>query len=111
MVEPPEGTSLQLVLSSDEETPVAYSNFAQVTFTPLDFTLHFGRYHVPALLEPPEGGLKAPVQPIVKVTIPLTLVRGLIRVLERQIDAWEGSFEQPLPDQPDAARPPAERQP
>lgn len=107
----PQEAALRLVTTPDADIPPVYSNFVQVTFTPLDFTLHFGSYVIPALSEPPSGSeIQVPVRAIAKVSVPLSLVRGIVRVLERQINAWEESFGQPVPDQPEGVRPAVESQ-
>jgi hypothetical protein len=88
------------------ETPAVYSNFAQATVSPHDMTLHFGWFAVPPLMEPPEETVQVPIRPLVKVTIPLNLVRGTIALLQRQLEAWEGSYGQQMPTEPpSAARP------
>lgn len=71
-----------------------YSNFAQATVSPNDLTIHFGWYAIPALDQPPTGVVDVPIRPLVKVTLPLNLVRGTINLLERQLEAWETSFGQ-----------------
>jgi hypothetical protein len=95
------GVQLRLVPSADSfEIPIVYSNFAQVTVSPHDLTFHFGYYAIPAFTEPPQGVVDVPVRPMVKVTLPLSLVRNLIHVLEAQAEQWEGNFGQPLPAEP-----------
>jgi hypothetical protein len=106
---PPE-SALRLVTPPDGDAPTVYSNFVQVTFTPLDFTFHFGRYAIPAFTEPPPGEIQVPVQAVGKVTVPLSLVRGIMRVLQSQIDGWETTFGEPVPDQPEVVRPAEDRQ-
>lgn len=82
------------------ETPAVYSNFAQATISPFDLTLHFGWYALPALTEAPTEPVTVPVRQVVKVTIPLNLVRGTIALLESQLEAWERSFAQQVPEDP-----------
>jgi hypothetical protein len=41
-----------------------------------------------------------PVRPLVKVSLPLNLTRGLLRALESSMVAYEQAFGQPVPDQP-----------
>lgn len=74
------------------ETLALYSNFAQATMSPHDMTMHFGWYAIPPLIEPPEGAVDVEIRPLVKVTIPLNLVRGVIDLLERQLSSWQESF-------------------
>jgi hypothetical protein len=85
------------------DTPAVYSNFAQATISPHDMTLHFGWYAIPPLLERPEETVEVPIRPLVKVTIPLNLVRGTIALLQRQLESWEESFGQAAPDEPQPA--------
>jgi hypothetical protein len=86
------------------DVPGLYANHVQVTFTPEDFTLHLGWYVIPPLREPPpEDILEVAVRPLLKVTLPLNLVRGVVAVLENQIEAWERSFEMQLPQHPNPA--------
>lgn len=98
-----EREATQLHLFRDPETPLPpalYSNHAQVTFTPEDFSLHFGWYEVPPLTEPPEGGrLSVEIDPRARIVLPLNFLRNLIAVLEAQIEAYEMSFG-PLPEHP-----------
>lgn len=77
--------------------PAMYANFAQATLAQHDLTLFFGWYATPPLNEPPEGPVDVPVRPLVGVSVPLGIVRPLIRVLEAQADAWEQSSGQKLP--------------
>jgi hypothetical protein len=91
-----EPREMRLHLSGDPEAPPPpplYSNYIQVTFTPEDFAMHFGWYALPPLSEPPEDDtLNVGVQPVARVVLPLNLMRSVIAVLERQLDAYEQSF-------------------
>jgi hypothetical protein len=103
----PEEASAQLHIRRLPESPEPaplYSNHVQVNFTPEDFTMHLGWYAVPPLTEPPEGGIvEAPVEPVARVVLPAILIRNLIALLQRQVDAYEHSFG-PIPPHP--AKPP-----
>ncbi len=79
--------------------PSYYSNFAQVGISPYEFTVHFSRISMPLVSAPPvePKTFEVTPQPIVSVSIPLNLVRGLIRALEGQVENWEKTFRQPLP--------------
>lgn len=101
----PEGFQLQLI-TPPEYPPGPYSNFVQATFTPHDFTIYFGSFNLPPVSEQPQEALQVPVRPVVTVSVPLNLVRGLIGVLQSQIANWEGSFGQPFPEPPGLGRPP-----
>jgi len=88
--------------NAEDDVPRLYANFVQATMSPLDLTFHFGWYALPTTEEPPRGGgeIPVPVRPVAKVSIPLPLVKGILRVLESQLAAWEQNFGTPVPDQP-----------
>jgi hypothetical protein len=104
----PEPTAVRIVASPElGDTMALYANFVQLSYTPHDFTLHFGWYTIPALTEPPPPGeLLAPVRPLAKVAVPLNLVKAIGELIARQAASWEEAFG-PLPDQPSPAAPPA----
>jgi hypothetical protein len=96
----------QLHLRPDADAPQPrplYSNYIQANFTPEDFTLRFGWYAIPALAEPPEGPLVVDVEPMARIVIPLNLMKNLIALLQRQLQAYEESFGEipPHPNKPD----------
>ena len=94
---PPEEQRGQFQIRPSQEigdTPAVYANFVQGTVTPFDLTLHFGWYAIPPLMENPGGIVDVPVRPIIKVSLPLSLVRGTIGLLEAQLRAWEDAFGQ-----------------
>lgn len=94
-------TTLRVVPPSDYSgVPSLYANFVQITMSPHDFRLMFSHYAFPPMPEPRPAEIDAPVQPLVTVTIPLNLMKGLIRALETQVDKWEEGFREPVPDQP-----------
>jgi len=88
----------RLVPPSYAEAPAVYSNFVQGTISPQDLTLYFGWYGVPPLAEPPTESVDIPIRPVMAVSIPLTLIHGVIRVLQSQVAAWEASTGQPFPE-------------
>ena len=99
----PEGTPTTLRLRRDPDAPQPppiYANQVNVTFTPEDFTIHLGWYAIPALTEEPEGQIELQVEPVARVVLPLNLVRGVIAVLQKQIEAYEQSFNTTLPEHP-----------
>ncbi len=80
--------------------PSLYANYVQVTMSPHDFRLLLGSFAFPPLAEPRSGEVGVPIEPVASITLPLNLVRGLIRALETQAAGWEAAFKEPLPDQP-----------
>lgn len=82
LVQPPESADI----------PAIYSNFIQATITPLDLTLHLGWYALPPLTEAPTETIQVEVRPLTKVSLPINLVPGVIRVLQAQMDAWQETF-------------------
>jgi Protein of unknown function (DUF3467) len=93
-------TQLHIGRDSDAEQPApTYANHVQVTFTPEDFTLYFGWYAVPPLLEPPKTTVEVHVEPMSRVVVPLNLMPSLVALLQRQIEAYEQSFGK-LPEHP-----------
>jgi hypothetical protein len=75
------------------DTPLLYANFFQATVSQLDITLHLGWYTLPPFLEPPEEEeVQVPVRPLLKLSLPLSLVPGIITVLQAQLESWQQSF-------------------
>jgi hypothetical protein len=111
----PEPKPTRLHISAPAEigdVPALYSNFVQVSFTPNDLTLHLGWYALPTYGEPPPAEtIEVGVRPLVKVSLPLTLIRGLIGALQTTVEAYEESFGQPMPDQPSQSNPAAQIEP
>ena len=100
-----QSVQLRVQPSPDAPEPAPlYSNRVQINFTPEDFLFYFGWYSVPPLAEPPEGGLlDVPVEPVARVVLPVILIRNVIALLQRQLEAYENSFG-PIPEHP--AKPP-----
>jgi hypothetical protein len=98
-----EGQPVELHISRPESgdyPPPAYANQVQVTYTPEDFTLHFGWYSIPPLDAPPlDGVIEAPVAAIARVVLPLNLARNLAALIEHQARQYEKSFG-PIPEHP-----------
>ncbi len=98
-------TTLRISAPSDwSDVPSQYANFVQVTMSPHDFRLLFGHYAFPPLPEPRPAEVVVPIEPQVAVTIPLNLMKGLIRALQTQVDRWEEGFREPVPEQPQPER-------
>jgi hypothetical protein len=98
---------VRIVAPTDmSQAPSYYSNFVQVGISPYEFALHFSRISMPIVSEPPAELVVFDVspQPVVSMSIPLNLVRGLIRALEGQAENWERTFHQPLPTEPSSAQ-------
>ena len=97
----PAPVQLQIVPKPDAERPApGYSNHLRVNFTPEDFTLEFGWYTIPSVDEPPEdGNLRAEIEPVARIVLPLNLMRNVIALLERQLANYERSFG-PIPEHP-----------
>jgi hypothetical protein len=96
---------LRLVRDPEQPQPAPiYANQMNVTYTPEDFTFHFGWYAIPPLAEPPaDGTLTVAVESMARVVLPLNLIPNLVALLQRQISAYEENFG-PLPEHPN--RPP-----
>jgi hypothetical protein len=84
---------LTIVPAPTAGAPRGYANNLRVTFTAEDFTLFFGCYSTPPMDAPPKSGeIKAQVEPVMNVTIPLNILRSVIAVLQRQLDSYEENF-------------------
>jgi hypothetical protein len=89
----------RLVAPNYADIPATYSNFAQATVSQHDLTIFFGWYATPPLTEPPTEPIEIPVRPLMAVSIPIGIIRPLIRVLEAQAAAWEQTHGQKLGEQ------------
>jgi hypothetical protein len=90
---PTGGANFQLVPSPETEgVPVIYANFFQGTVSPHDLTMHLGWFAIPALLDPPTETVQVPVRPLMKVSLPLSIVPGVIEVLQSQLQTWRDTF-------------------
>jgi hypothetical protein len=99
----PSAVSVGLHISADAlpETPGAYANFVQASFSPLDVTMRFSWYATPALEAPPPptaDRIEVPTFPVGIVTIPLGLVRPLAQLLNSLADGWESNTGHAIPD-------------
>jgi hypothetical protein len=103
MAETPEQREVELRIAWDLDAafpPPLYTNYMGASFTPEDFTLLLGWYAPPISAEvSPDGGVDARVQPVARVVLPLNLLRNVIALLERQVEAYERSFG-PIPAHP-----------
>jgi hypothetical protein len=101
--------SFRLSPPSYADVPAAYSNFVQATLAQHDLTIFFSWYATPPLAdEPPTESVDVPVRPVAAVSVPLGILRPLIRLLEQQAAVWEQSTGQKLPDK-QAAKPAADK--
>jgi Protein of unknown function (DUF3467) len=85
---------VRVVIDPSEEAAVYYANYAEVGFGQHEFVVSFAR--VPAKLnleqiEEAKGGTLR-VEPSVQITIPPTLLPGLIRALSTMKDAYEKAW-------------------
>jgi hypothetical protein len=99
-VEPAHEAQARLVPPTGMGGPqILYANFVQVSTSPHDFTLHFSWFTSPLMSEPPPPGsvIEITPRPLASISIPLTLVQGIITVLQSQVDAWEAAFQRPFP--------------
>jgi hypothetical protein len=111
-IEPPITMAMRLVPpdTSGGEQAIVYSNFVQASISPHDLTMHFSWYSTPTLSEPPAGPIDVPVRgPLVSVSIPLNLIKPVIRVLEAQIASYESSTGQRLPSHEPGTQPKQEQ--
>ena len=97
---PPKATkeeklSIRFVVDDDDEVASIYVNFAEIAHSRHELTAFFAQ--LPGKLGPDtiatarETG-ELHVKPTVKLTLPPTLARGLIRALSSQIDAYEKQY-------------------
>jgi hypothetical protein len=98
-------TQLRLGWKKDAEFPLpVYANYVQGSFTPEDFTINLGVYALPptpAISD--EGAIDIEVQPVVRVVLPLNLMRSVIALLQLQLQNYEANFGpiQEHPNKPD----------
>lgn len=85
----------QIVVGDGVDIPSYYSNFIEVGHSQHEFVLNFVR--TPSALSPSrmeavrEAG-KIVVEPMLQVTIPPTLVPGLLKALQLQKDKYNSAF-------------------
>jgi hypothetical protein len=96
-----EEVQLRISWDPDYVEPAApiYSNFVGGSLTPEDISLVFGWYFVGPTSAPVNGVVEATAKPVARVVLPLNLVRNLIGLLERQVEAYERNFG-PIPPHP-----------
>jgi Protein of unknown function (DUF3467) len=92
---PVETLTVRVVVDEDDATIPVYVNWAEVAHSRHDFLLQF--LQLPAKFGPDTrariaetGELR--VQPIVRVIMPPTLIRGLIKALEAQMEKYQDRY-------------------
>ena len=82
--------------------PKLYANYIQVGMSPYDFVMYFSRFSLPILpVDLTENRVvELTPEPVASITIPLNLMRGLIRALQAQMENWEQTFREPVPAEP-----------
>jgi hypothetical protein len=76
-----------------EEDKFFYSNAISINHTPWDFAMHFAYVVMPQIPQPSSAGkLEIKAKRVAVVNIPATLVRGLIRALETNLERYEGVY-------------------
>ena len=74
---------------TEEERPL-YGNAILVNHTPWDFALHFSHVVAPVAAKPaPSGEVEVKAKKVAVISIPATLVRGLIAALQTNLDRYE----------------------
>ena len=72
-----------------------YSNYAEVTHSGWDFVLSFARIatkYPPEQIQAIQSSGKIVVDPLVQVTLPPKVAKGLIVALQKQCDSYEKMF-------------------
>ena len=73
-----------------EQDDVRYANYIAVNHTPWDFSLHFGLVTAPIGPQKQTSGVvEIPVKKLVTVNIPTTIIKGLIKALETNVELYE----------------------
>ncbi len=75
-----------------DEGRVLYANVITVNHTPWDFALHFYNLVVPVHTEKAEEPVDLTAKKTAVVSIPVTLVRGLIGALQTNLERYEQSY-------------------
>lgn len=75
-----------------DEGRVLYANVITVNHTPWDFALHFYNLVVPVRTDEPEEPVDLTAKKTAVVSIPVTLVRGLIEALQTNLERYEQSY-------------------
>ena len=89
-----EAVELRLVPADFSGAPLMYANFIQGTAAQHDMTLYLGWYSTPPFGgEKPTEPVDIPVRPLASVTVPISLVPGLIRVLQAQLSVHQAAAE------------------
>lgn len=95
-----EPQKVRLELEPLEKAPErTYSNYVLVNSTQWDFTLHFGHVVLPTAkpkLDEETGEVITEAKCVARVTVPVSLVKGIIQALQTQISQYESLYG-PLP--------------
>ncbi len=76
---------------TSEANTLLYSNAVQINHSPWDFALHFAQLVVPT--NPSKGqSVEIKARPVAVINIPVTLVRGLIKALQTNIETYEKNY-------------------
>lgn len=74
---------------TEEERPL-YANAILVNHTPWDFALHFSHVVTPIAAKPASSGeVEVKAKKVAVISIPATLVRGLLDALQTSLDRYE----------------------
>src|ERR1700733_7222939 len=95
--QPVQEVTAQVHLSPQTDTPSYYVNYIGVTHTAYDFTLSAVRIPTPFTdeqIELAKNGQQIPVEPIVQLVIPASLVDGLMKALTDQKERHAKTLEQ-----------------
>jgi hypothetical protein len=95
--QPVQEVTAQVRLSPQTDTPSYYVNYIGVTHTAYDFTLSAVRIPTPFTdeqIELAKNGQQIPVEPIVQLVIPASLVDGLMKALTDQKERHAKTLEQ-----------------
>jgi hypothetical protein len=76
---------------TEADTPL-YSNAILVNHTPWDFALHFSQIITPIRPPKTDGPLEIVGKKIAVISVPVTLVRGLITALQTNLDKYEQQY-------------------
>lgn len=69
-----------------------YANAVVINHSPWDFALYFSRVVMPLRPTIESGKLKIQAQQVATINVPVTLIRGLIRALQTNLDRYEQDY-------------------
>ncbi len=88
---------------AEEDRPL-YANGILVNHTPWDFAIHFSHVVAPVIAQPNAAGqIEIKAKKVTVISIPATLVRGLISALQTNLERYEktyGKIETPKDERP-----------